>query len=313
MIENVYLLDSDNINPFHNQALIEYYFNNIPDDSMIFVLWQNNNSLFLGNDQSPYQQVNLSLLESEHTYLARRMTFGKTLYNDTGVLNYAFLLYLNNYDINKQINVIYQALKKFDLPLYLNKENEICLNDKRVTDNFYLTKNEKCLQIGSVYWDCDKSKRARLLKDPNLRNDIINITESNPLIYYSELKKKILQSLADKYGQIYRIAQEKDVEELVEKYNSFKYIYQTDKPYTLIIKEECSSGTVQLYCDMLKRQIKHVDIYSPNELNQPIYQCFDKLLIDDVLFRKRLTNIEEKYYDDLKKIYQKIKKECYRI
>ncbi len=311
MVENVYLLESDNINPFHNQALMDYYFNNVPDDSMIFVLWQNNNSVLLGNNQSPYQQVNIAQLENEQAVLCRRATLGKAVYNDMGVLNYAFLLYLNNYDINKQINVIYQALKKFDLPLYLNKENEICLNDKRVTDNFYLTKKERCLQVGSIYWDCDKFKRARLI---NERNDIINITESNPLIYYSDLKKSILQSLADKYGQIYRIAQEKDIEDRMEKYHNYKYIYQTDKPYTLIIKENCGFGSVQIYCEMLKRQILHLDIYTDDEkFTSIIEQCLNNLLIDDVLFRKRLSMTEKEYYDDLKKIYQAIKKECYRI
>lgn len=317
MIENVYLLESDNIDPYHNQALIDYYLDNIPDDSMIFVMWQNNNSILLGNDKSAYQQVNVSQLQVEHADLVRRTTFGKSIYNDTGVLNYAFLLYLNNYDINKQINVIYQALKRFELPLYLNKDNEICLQDKRVTDNLYLTRSEKCLQAGSIYWDCDKGRRARLLKDNTSKNDIINITEQNPLIYYYDLKKAILQSLADKYGHIYRIAQEKDLEDSIDKYRSYKYIYQTDKPYTIIVKGNCEFGMTQMYCDMLRRQIISLDIYLPNDQNQKVSEiirhCFNDLLIDDVLFRKRLAEVEEKYHNDLKKLYSAVKKECYRI
>ena len=36
MVENVYLVDSENINPFHNLALQAHLINNIPDDSLVF-------------------------------------------------------------------------------------------------------------------------------------------------------------------------------------------------------------------------------------------------------------------------------------
>lgn len=316
MIDKVYFVDSDNINPYHNQALLDYYLDNIPDDSMMFLMWQNNNTIMVGSDKSVYQQVNISQLENEHAYLARRSTTGTVLYNDMGVLNYAFILYLNNYDINKQINVIYQALTRFDLPVYLNSDGEICLQNKLVTNNYYLSKNEKCLMMGSVYWDCDKAKRARLIKDTYLKSNIMNITEVNPLIYYSELKKQILQEMCDKYGTIYRVAIEKDLLDSVEEKRSYKYIYQPEKPYTIIVKEDCDFGQVSIYCDMVKRQILHMDVYLQKEdlfIKQLIWQVFEKMVIDDVIFKKRIKNVDKQYQGSLQKIYMGIKKECYRI
>ena len=316
MIEKVYFVDSDNVNPYHNQALLDYYFHNIPDDSMVFMLWQNNNSVLVGNDKSVYQQTVISQLEIEHAYLCRRKTLGRTVYNDLGVLNYAFIMYLNNYDIKIQINVIYQALRKLSIPVYLNNENEICLNNKLVTNNFYLTKNEQCLHTGSIYWDCDKIKRAKLLKEKISRNEIINITEENPLIYYSEVKKQILQSIADKYGKIFRIALEEDLMEQVESFRSYQYIYQPEKPYTIIVKEDCDFSSVVIYCDMIKRQILHMDIYLEKEnlaIKQLIWQVFEKMIIDDVIFKKRIKDVDSKYQSSLLKIYMAIKKESYRI
>ena len=39
MIEKVYLVRSESINPYYNLALEDYLFHNIPSDSMIFYLW----------------------------------------------------------------------------------------------------------------------------------------------------------------------------------------------------------------------------------------------------------------------------------
>ena len=118
MIEKVYFVDSDNVNPYHNQALLDYYFHNIPDDSMVFMLWQNNNSVLVGNDKSVYQQTVISQLEIEHAYLCRRKTLGRTIYNDLGVLNYAFIMNINLY---KKSNKRYLSSSKKTINTSLSK------------------------------------------------------------------------------------------------------------------------------------------------------------------------------------------------
>lgn len=316
MVEHVYYVESDNINPYHNLGLQNYLLNHIPDNSLVFMLWKNNDSVLLGNQQSAYSECNLAQLEIERTYLARRESVGKAMYNDLGCLNYAFFVYLNNYDIAAQINVIYQALRQLGLPVYLNSDNEIMLDGMRITDNYYVVYQEKCMHCGSLYWDCDKSRRGRVLKDASSKHGLGNVTDFNPLINMSQINHSVLQSLADRYGPVYQLSITDSFEQQIEKHHSYGYIYQTDRPYTLIINEQFDNGHIQLYIDMLKNRIEHIDAYMDREdilFMDILHRVFEGLVIDDVSFRKRSHGIDEKYTGDLNRIYVQIKKESYRI
>ncbi len=313
MVENVYLVDSENINPFHNLALQAHLINNIPDDSLVFLVWRNNDSIIIGNKSCAYTECNVSLLEIEKTRLCRRDSHGKTVFNDLGTLNYAFFLYMNNYNPADQINVIYQALARMQLPVYLEND-EIMLNKLRVTDNNYYIKQQRCMHAGSLYWSCDKSKRARMLKDPTSKRDIINIVDSDPFIRYVDIKENILQSLADLYGDVYQMTVTDDLLDYMESYHSYQYIFNTNSKYTIRISDSYDFGQAQIYVDLFRNRILQVDVYLPQEnieLNDLIVEVFNDLAVNEIQFRQRLKKIDEKYHRDFIKLFRKIKKDSY--
>jgi len=316
VVEHVYLLDCDNINPYHNLAAQNYLFNHIPDNSMVFMVWKNNDSIILGNNLDAYSECNVSALELEHSYLARRDSYGSTVFNDLGCLNFAFFLYLNNYNIENQINVIYQALSQLNLPVYMNVNNEIMLSGGKLTDSNYMTRAEKCMHSVTLYWDCDKSKRSRLLKEKNSKKPITNITDYNPIINYMDIKRRVLQSLADRYGAVYQLTIPEDIEDLVEHYHSYKHIYRTDTRYTILIHDDFEFGQAQFYVDMIRNKIIKIDAYLPEgneESYEIIHAVFDGLKVDEIYFNKKLENVKPEIKNDLIKLYQAIKKESYNL
>ncbi len=313
MVENVYYVDSDNINPFHNLALQAYLIDNIPDDSLVFLVYRNNDAVIISNKSSAYSECNLSRLEIEKTRLCRRDSHGTTVFNDLGTLNYAFFLYMNNYNPQEQINVIYQALAMMQLPVYIEND-EIMLNKLRLTDNNYYIKQQKCMHAGSLYWSTDKSKRARLLKDPKIKKDIINIVDYAPFVRYVDVKENILQSLANIYGDVYQMSVTDDLLEQMEVYHSYQYIYNTNNKYTIRISDSYDFGQAQIYVDLYRNKILQLNIYLPQEnveLSELIAQIFDDLVVDELQFKQRLKRIDEKYHHDFTKIFKRIKKDGY--
>ncbi|MGI6607768.1 MAG: lipoyl protein ligase domain-containing protein [Erysipelotrichaceae bacterium] len=313
MVETVYLVDSDNINPFHNLALQAHIIENIPDDSLVFLVWRNNDSIILGNKSSPYTECNVSQLEIENTRLCRRDSHGKTVFNDLGTLNYAFFIYMNNYIPSEHINVIYQALTRMQLPVYL-ENNEIMLNKLRLTDNNDYIKEHRCMYSGSLYWSCDKSKRARLLKDPLNKKGIINIVDYDPFIRYIDVKENILQSLADLYGDVYQMSITDDLLDYLEHYQSYRYVYDADSRYTIRISDNYDFGQAQIYVDLFRNRILKIDVYLPEEdveVIDLIMNTFNELVLDELQFIQKLRRIDKKYHDDFTKLFEKIKKDSY--
>lgn len=316
MVEKVYYVQSRSINPYHNLALQKYLFDNIPDNSMIFMLWKNNDTVILGNQQNAYMECTLSRFEIEHTYLARREMVGKAIFNDLGCLNFAFFLYQNNYNIINQVNVIYQALRQLGLPIYLDENSEIMLSSARITDSTYFTAQGKCIHSGTIYWDADKAKRGRLIRDDRAKSNIANITDFNQLVSLNDISKKVLQSLADRYGPVYQLSITDNFEELVEKYRSLQYIYQTDKKYTLILNDHFENGHMVLYVDMLRNYIMKIDVYMDNEdfmFIDSLQRVLAGMVVDDATFKRRIFHVDEQYGKDIIKIYELIKKESYNI
>ena len=260
--------------------------------------------------------MSLSQLEIEHTYLARRQSGGPAVFNDLGCLNFAFFMYQNNYNVVNQINVIYQALRQLGLAVYLNTENDIMLNGSRIVESIYGMSGEGCMHAGTLYWDADKSRRGRLLNDKNRKLGLANITDFNPVINLSEISRRILQCLADRYGPVYQLSITDNFEELVESYHNLGFIYQSDRQYTLIINDQYECGHVQLYVDMYKNCIDRIDVYMDEgdpQFQTVLHRVFDGLIIDDVSFRRRLFEAENMYENDMTRIYVYIKKESYRI
>ena len=171
------------------------------------------------------------------------------------------------------------------------------------------------MHTGTIYWDVEKNKRLRILKEGGKRN-IINVSEYNPCINLEDIKKNVLQSLADKFGPAYQLPITDDLEDLIEFYHSYKHIYNTSKTYTIIINENYDFGNTQFYVDMMRNRISKIDVYMQGEdydVIENIHQCFDGLIIDDVTFRNRMFDVENKYKDDFEKLYRRIKRETYQI
>ena len=317
MVEKVYFVQSSSINPYYNQALQKYLFSHVPDNSLVLMLWKNIDTVMLGNQQNAYMSLNLHNFELEHTYLARKETSDRIVYNDLGCLNFAFFVYQNNYNIVTQINVIYQALCQLGLSIYLDANNEIMMGNSRITDCSFVTSGERCQHSGTIYWDADKSKRSRLIREEKAKGGLANITDNNPLVSMDSLTRKILQSLADRYGPVYQLSIAEDLEELTDQFRSLKYVYQTDRPYTLIINDTFDAGHMVIYVDMLRKNIISTSVYSDNEENEEfrdsLTAALNNLRVDDVLFRRRISQVNEKYRSDITRIYETIRRDSYSL
>ncbi len=324
MIEKCYFVKSTSINPYYNLALEDYLFHNIPDNSLIILLSQFQNTVSIGKDQNAYKECRLREMEKDHCYLARRSSGGGAVFHDLGNLNFSFIMYMDSFDIQKQTQCIAYALRSLGIPAYLSGRNDIEVNGMKVSGNAYLTEKEHCLHHGTIMLNVDKKlmnkylnvsdKKIRAKGYDSVYSRVANITDFNKDITMKKLQDAVLQTVANNYGPLYEMAMPQNLDDIIEKYHSYKYIYNTVGEYTVIVHDYYSFGEVQMYVDIINGSIDHVDLFTDaldDELTDKIHQVFDGLHIDDVSFRNRMARIEKEYQQDFAKMYLAVKKYSY--
>lgn len=89
MLKAVYL-ETHSTDPYYNLAFEEYVLTHRTVGDCL-MLWQNDNTIVVGQNQNAEGDINRSFVETHGIRVVRRMTGGGAVYHDLGNLNYSFI------------------------------------------------------------------------------------------------------------------------------------------------------------------------------------------------------------------------------
>ena len=90
MKQPVFYMETGSVDPHYNLAFEEYVLNHCREGE-ILLLWQNDNTIVIGQNQNAEAEINRSFVEQHGIHVVRRMTGGGAVYHDLGNLNYSFI------------------------------------------------------------------------------------------------------------------------------------------------------------------------------------------------------------------------------
>lgn len=88
--QKVFYLETHSQNPYYNLAFEEFVLSPSAEGEYL-LLWQNDNTIVVGQNQNTEAEINRAFVEEHHINVVRRSTGGGAVYHDLGNLNYSFI------------------------------------------------------------------------------------------------------------------------------------------------------------------------------------------------------------------------------
>ncbi len=273
----VYYYIAEGTNPYENLALEELLFGALEQDEVILYLWQNENTVVIGRNQNAWRECRLEAFSAQGGRLARRLSGGGAVFHDLGNQNFTFLANKESYDLEKQLEVIRQAVASFGIDAIASGRNDILAQGRKFSGNAFHHTKEKAFHHGTILIHSDMEKLGRYLApDPeklaakavsSVEARVINLQELNPAITPEHMQQALLEAFEKVYGQRpeplppERINQEK-WQELICRYAGESWRLGRNSAFSYRMYHRFSFGALELLLAVEEGVVQGATVYS---------------------------------------------------
>lgn len=322
MIQELKIYKSNTLDPYINLAAEKILLDTVSDDCCILYLWQNKNTVVIGQNQNPWLECRCKLLESEGGKLARRLSGGGAVYHDTGNLNFTFICSTENYDLKKHLSVIKNACRYAGINAEFSGRNDVLASGKKFSGNAFYNSRGKSYHHGTLLISADIEKMQRYLTPPKAKLEAKGIKSTRSrVVNLSDLAngltcEKMTEFMSLSFEEMYNIKATSDILidkkqllELAHKYSSWEYLYGTPMPFTFSIEDHFPWGNINLQFLIKNGVVNSVNVYS-DSMDWTLPDLIKKTITGTKftstdLFKKFDDNFNSNISADLKNVIKK--------
>lgn len=269
MISSLLLIASDSYDPYRNLALEEYLLGKVAPGTCILYLWQNENTVVIGRNQSALEECNLQALTADRGRLARRLSGGGAVFHDLGNQNFTFLMPSDDFDKERQTRVICQAMRLLGLDAQVSGRNDLTIDERKFSGHAYYHSRAnlgdgsiKCsYHHGTVMVDVDGDALGRYLNvNPlklkakgvkSVKSRVANLVDFRPETSCDEVRDALEQA----FGDVYQLTPEPlvlaendwaAIDEMAARYASKKWLLRDEEPLDKSASGRFDWGTSRL-------------------------------------------------------------------
>lgn len=267
-------LETGSLNPYYNLAFEEYVLCNRRDGDYL-LLWQNDNTVVIGQNQNAEGEINRAFVEKHCINVVRRSTGGGAVYHDLGNLNYSFITDAESADRKTMLRFtqpVVAALKGLGLQAEASGRNDILIEGRKVSGTAQRLYKHRILHHGTLLFQTNSEMVAGALRvDPqkfrskgakSVRSRIGNIKDfldcdMDIAAFWGCLKESLSGGNLISGGL--SEAELKQVEELKrEKYDTWAWNFGRSPNYTMRNKRYWSGGCLEVYAAVEKGMVTEI-------------------------------------------------------
>lgn len=277
MIELIKYIISNQTNPYKNLALEEYLLNHVGEKECILYLWQNEKTVVIGKNQNPWKECQVKELEEAGGKLVRRLSGGGAVFHDTGNLNFTYLVNKENYDVEKQLEVIVKAVNRLGIAAVKSGRNDITVEGRKFSGNAFYSDGINCYHHGTILVDVDMNQMSLYLnvsRDKlvskgveSVKARVANLKEYNSDLNINKMKEELIRA----FGVVYKLLPTQfgqtdiesfEVAQLEEKFSSWDFIFGKKMEFNYSFGKRFSWGDIDIKLSVNSGVIKQCAVYS---------------------------------------------------
>ena len=274
MDKRVTYLETGSHDPAYNLAFEEFVLSNRRDGDYL-LLWQNHNTIVVGQNQKTEEEINRPFVEEHQIQVIRRNTGGGAVYHDLGNLNYSFITDLGDQDhltMERFTRPVVEALRALGLDAEASGRNDILVSGRKVSGTAERITRGRILHHGTLLFDSNPemvagalhvdSQKFRSKSTKSVRSRIGNIRDFLPkdmdLLAFWTYLKKYLAGNGMEQGNL-SVDELMAVEKLrQEKYDQWDWNFGRSPQYDFINKEYWDGGSLEVRLSVSKGRIQKI-------------------------------------------------------
>lgn len=271
----LFIYHAQGTDPYENLAAEKVLMDALQPGEVMLYLWQNLNTVVIGKNQNAWLECRTSLLSEEGGRLARRLSGGGAVYHDMGNLNFTFMMGKEDYDLDKQVEVIRRACALAGVAAEKSGRNDLLAEGRKFSGNAFYQDKVHAYHHGTLMVDVDKEKLGRYLSPPkakleakgvaSVRSRVVNLKELSPSLTIEGMRRNMVQAFEEVYGgsaELFVPDQEMNarIAQTAMEYGSWEYLYGKSFSFTFSCEEKFQWGYVGLQLDAQNGVIQEVAI-----------------------------------------------------
>ena len=261
MIHTLTTYESKATDPYQNLAVEEYLTFHTEPGECILYLWQNAHTVVIGRNQNCWKECRVSELEADGGHLVRRLSGGGAVYHDLGNLNFTFCMRKEDMDVDRQLQVIIEAVSSFGLTAEKTGRNDVAIGGQKFSGNAFFDSKGYYYHHGTLLLNVDTASMSRFLNPSkaklqskgvdSVRSRVVNLSSLCPDITVDTMKQAMFNAFSKVYGLpamplCAERLEQTAIEKGRERFSSEHWIYGPKIPFTNRLEQRFPWGEAGL-------------------------------------------------------------------
>ena len=261
MIQTLTTFESITTDPYQNLAVEEYLTFHTEPGECILYLWQNAHTVVIGRNQNCWKECRVSELEADGGHLVRRLSGGGAVYHDLGNLNFTFCMRKEDADVDRQLQVIIEAVASFGLTAEKTGRTDVAINGLKFSGNAFFDSKGCYYHHGTLLLNVDTASMSRFLNPSkaklqskgvdSVRSRVVNLSSLCPEITVDTMKQAMFTAFSKVYGLpavplCAERLEQTAIQDGRERFSSERWKYGPKIPFTNRLEQRFSWGEVNL-------------------------------------------------------------------